>query len=526
MEEKRTYDFWPYNIAKELIANWKSDKQVITTGTSMSGDPHIGSANDVIRGDAIKLAVEKIGHMAELVWISDDMDPFRSVPADMPKELEDYLGVPASLIPDFWNDGHPNFVEHFEEKFLKQLEKVHVKPTIRRGIDMYKAGMYNDVILIAMDRKMQIIDILNKFRENKLDENWWPVDVICEECNRISTTKITDYDRKSRKVEYFCNPDEILLHRKNPVSGCGHKGKVSILDGRAKLTWRVEWAARWVFLKSTCEPFGKEHAAAGGSWDTGKEIVEKIYNYKPPRPIEYEHFLVNGEKMSKSKGNVISLDDMLRYMLPEHVRYWMFQGRLTIAKDIVLKSIAPHVFDEFDEAEDVYFGKKLEDEREANNLKKAYELSIVKIPHKETTIHISFRTIENAVRLYPEDPTKALSKDFKIDRNNLPNLKKKIEIVKNYLADFGEKQEKKEVKIDKEDKKVLKQLIETIKKEKDADELQKEVANIAKSYEKGMKEFFKLVYNILLGTDAGPRLGVFIIEKGKKEIIKRLEDAL
>ena len=115
MSNEERHDFWPFGIAKELISGWEAERHVITTGVSMSGDPHIGNANDVIRGDAIRLALEKLGAKAELVWISDDMDPFRSVPAGMPQEMEDYLGVPAALIPDFWDDKHRDFIEHFED---------------------------------------------------------------------------------------------------------------------------------------------------------------------------------------------------------------------------------------------------------------------------------------------------------------------------------------------------------------------------------------------------------------------------
>jgi lysyl-tRNA synthetase class 1 len=526
MNMEKEYEFWPYKIAKDLIKNWKVDKQVITTGTSMSGDPHIGNASDVIRGDAIRLAVEKLGHKAELIWVSDDMDPFRSVPADMPKELENYLGIPAAMIPDLWNDGHKNFVEHFEEKFLKQLEKVKVKPIVMRGIDMYKSGMYNDVIKISMEKRREIAEILNKFRETKLDENWYPIDVICEKCGKISTTKILSYDEKKLTVEYFCNPEEILLHRKNPINGCGYKGEVSIFNGNAKLTWRVEWPARWTFLKTTCEPFGKEHAASGGSWDTGKEIVEKIFNYKAPYPVVYEHFLVNGQKMSKSKGNVISVDDMLKYMLPEHLRYWMFQGRLTIAKDIVIKNIVPHIFDEFDRAEEVYFSEKIDKSRESVNLRRAYEISVVNMPDKNSVIHIPFKILLNAVKLYPNDSIiNVLSKEFPITADNVESLKRKIELVKNFARDFEEEKKLEKIELREEDKEFVKRLIDVISESNEL-ELQQKIYNLAKSYDLGIKEFFKLIYKIILGSETGPRLGKFIIDSGKENIIDKLKSVL
>ena len=122
--------------------------------------------------------------------------------------------------------------------------------------------MYNDVIKLAMEKRNEIAKILNKYRKEPLSKDWYPINIICEKCGKISTTKIISYDPKTAKAGYVCSEEEVLLHKKHEVKGCGFIGETSILDGKAKLTWRVEWPARWVFLKATCEPFGKEHAAA------------------------------------------------------------------------------------------------------------------------------------------------------------------------------------------------------------------------------------------------------------------------
>ena len=147
-------EFWAYKIARELRER-KVEKQVISSGTSMSGEPHIGSANDVIRAQAIYLALKDMGINAELNWISDNMDPLRSVPKGMPKDLEKYLGFPVSSVPDFWGC-HNSFAEHFESQFIEQLKEVFVEPVIYPGSEMYKKGMYNKVIKIAFEKRMEI----------------------------------------------------------------------------------------------------------------------------------------------------------------------------------------------------------------------------------------------------------------------------------------------------------------------------------------------------------------------------------
>ncbi len=523
--KEQEYDFWPDAVAKELVSKWKG-KQVIVTGTSMSGDPHIGNANDVIRGDAVRLAVKDLKKPVELVWISDDMDPFRSVPTDLPKELENYLGIPASSIPDFWRC-HKSFTAHFEDKFLKQLEKANVKPRALFGIDMYKKGMYNKVMKTAIEKRKEIANIINKYRTTPLPEDWYPIDVICQKCGKIATTKIISYNKKKSEVEYICDSAEILLHRKNPVAGCGNKSNASVLNGNTKLTWRVEWPARWVFLKATCEPFGKEHAAAGGSWDTAKEIV-KLLGYKPPYPIVYEHFLVNGEKMSKSKGNVITVDDMLNYMKSAHLRYWMFQGRLTIAKDINLNTMLPHLFDEFDKAERIFFGReKSDDKKRDNNYKRAYELAVVN-PRKTKLFDVPYEKLAELLMMAPAKNkiefilSKLKELKFKITENQ---IKERIAYVQNWLQKFH-KAERKEIRLDEKQANMIKKIISLLETESDPDRIQSKLFEMIKGSNIEIGDGFKLIYNIILNSDKGPRLGPYIMERGKEEIIKKLKFVL
>ncbi|MEM5836426.1 MAG: lysine--tRNA ligase [Candidatus Aenigmatarchaeota archaeon] len=529
---EKEYEFWPDQVAKELVKKWKVKKQVITTGTSMSGEPHIGSANDVVRGHAVYLALKRMKVSAELVWVSDDMDPLRSVPKDLPKELVNYLGVPVCFIPDFWSC-HKNFAEHFEEKFIQQLKTLLIEPKILKGIEMYKKGMYNNLIKLAMKKREKIVKILNNFRTTPLPEDWYPVDVICEKCGKISTTRILKYEEKKASVEYECVEEATLLKKKYEVNGCGYKGKTSILNGKAKLTWRVEWPARWVILKTTCEPFGKEHAAAGGSWDTGKEIV-KILGWKPPYPLVYEHFLVNGQKMSKSLGNVITVPDMLKYMKPEHLRYWMFQGRLTIAKDINLKQMVPSIWNEFDKAERIYFGLQSSgNERKDNNFKRAYELAVVK-PKEASSVYVPFEVMVEIVKILPEKDQVEFAvrklKEYRRLKEENGKIKeevaKRIEFAKRWYEDFGKIKEEVEVKIGEKEKAAIAELIKIVEREESGEEIQKNIFEIARKFDIKIPNFFKLLYKIILNSESGPKLGFYIIERGKEEILKKLKEAI
>ncbi len=528
-------DFWPYKVAKELVRMFDVEKQVISSGTSMSGEPHIGSANDVIRAQAIYLALKDMGVNAELNWISDNMDPLRSVPKGMPKELEKYLGFPVSSVPDFWGC-HNSFAEHFESQFIEQLKEVFVEPVIYPGSEMYKKGMYNETIKIAFEKRMEIKAILDQFRQTPLPEDWFPFKVICENCGKIATTKILNYHPEDNTVDYICSKEPVLLHKKYFVRGCGYKGRVSVFNGSGKLIWRIEWPARWSFLKVTCEPFGKEHAASGGSYDTGKEIVEKIFGWKAPYPVIYEHFLVNGEKMSKSKGNVITLPMILRYMAPEELRYWMFQGKLTIAKDIRIRNMVPHTMEEFDKAEKIFFGKiDIKDERRKNNYIKAYKLAIVKVPEK-LPIRVPFRIAVQVVQLFDVEKEFDKALEFiKISMGLEETPKEDIELIKqrlwrvnNWVRDYLEMEEKIRIKSVEEVKKLLKEeemeILRVIGEEMERGlNVIEAIAKASEEFGKNKKDIFQLCYLSIFGKKSGPKL--LTIEKiwGRKFLINRFK---
>ena len=250
---------WIEKIAEELNER-NIEKHVIASGTSISGSIHIGNSCDVFIANAIGKKLRELGDDAETIWIADDHDPLRKVPFPLPEDYEKYLGMPYSTIP--CPDGCcSNFVEHFEKPFLRVMKDYKIDIKTKSGFEMYKSGIYNDYIRIALEKTPQIKEIFNKYRREALADNWLPYNPICEECGRVNTTYAYDYDGDN--IKYRCE--------------CGHKGEMDIKSGNGKLTWRLEWAARWKIFGVTCEPFGKDHAASGGSYDVSSVISEEIF---------------------------------------------------------------------------------------------------------------------------------------------------------------------------------------------------------------------------------------------------------
>jgi len=523
--------FWADKVAREIVEKFKDRKEyIVVTGTSMSGEPHIGNASDLVRGEAVKLAIEDLGRKAKLVWIADDLDPFRSIPLGFSEEMRKYLGVPVSMIPDPFNC-HESFARHYELEFLEQLKDLEIEPKAYFGIEMYRNGMYDNSKEKALEKRKEIKEVLDKYRKEALPEDWYPIDVICENCKKIPTTKILSYDPKRKEVEYVCEKEKILIHKKNVIEGCGYKGKVSIFGANTKLTWRVEWVARWIFLNCCCEPFGKEHAARGGSWDTGKEIV-KILGGKPPVPVVYEHIQVQGEKMSKSKGNVITIPMLLEVMSAPEIKFWLNFGKISKARDISLDILPLYNSFYFDKAEKIYFGElSTGNKREDLNYRRAYELATKRKFKKPLMLSYDFAAFLSQIFEENLEKVKEILKktghyeeeDKEIDERIKLRLKCALNWVKKYANEkYRIVLEGKHVKLSEFEKKQFEELIQLLKSDKFyPQELQAKIYEIAR---KGnVKEFFKKCYLILIGREEGPRLANLIIALGKENVVERFE---
>lgn len=151
-------------------------------------------------------------------------------------------------------------------------------------------------------------------------ENWYPFQVICENCGKIATTNVTQYN--GDQVFYTCEPNAT-----DWVAGCGHSGWISPFDGNGKLPWKVEWVAKWNLLGVTMELAGKDHSQKGGSRDVANAICRKILRTDPPFHSPYEFILVNGTKMSSSKGVGSSAKEIAALLPPELLRFLMLRTR-------------------------------------------------------------------------------------------------------------------------------------------------------------------------------------------------------
>lgn len=523
---------WADLCATKLLERGK--EHVIETGTSISGIPHIGNASDVIRGDAIRKALTDIGANARLIWVADDSDPFRKTPAGM-QHLKEHLGKPVYDVPDPEGDSELNFVKRFVQPFINDLKKFGVEPKAYSGTELYREGELLEEIRIALEKRKEIVKILNQFRKIKLDEDtWFPWSPICEnpECRKISTTRAKDWDGK-HIISYTCTGVDPKPGIKDPKGaiGCGHEGKSDITKGMGKLPWRVEWAARWHHFKVTCEPFGKDHAAAGGSYDTSKLISKQIFNWDAPEPVIYGFLTINGAKISSSAGNVITLNDWNQIAEPDVLRYLLFK-RLEKQRDVDLSKI-PNMTDEYDLAEKAYF------EDGDAELKRMYEFSMVP-GHKNVPMYCGVPYTLCAVMsqitpdfLWDDDVSpfklfqeKVEAMGYKPDNYRLmwrvtkANHWVKTKYCPDYLK-FDINDGVKASTLSEDQQKFLALIPTELGKKWTPETFHKRIYEISRQIGLKPAEAFKAIYLTLIGKERGPKAAAFILSLDKEFVKER-----
>lgn len=370
--------FWADRIAQQAMEQHKEN--LVCTGITPSGQIHIGNMREVLTGDAVYRSLLDQGGKTRFVYIADSYDALRRVYPFLDQEqYTPHVGKPISDIPCPCGK-HDSYAEHFLEPFLESVRHLGLEFDVLRADRMYKEGRYRDAVLTALERRDDIARILNQQTGKEIADDWQPVNPLCTACGRMTGTTVRSFNSGSGLVVYSCD--------------CGHEGEADAATGGVKLTWRVDWPARWSILGVTVEPFGKDHASRGGSYDTGRQIAKEIFNYQAPVPIVYEWISLKGQgDMSSSKGNVVSIGDILEVVPPDVLRYMIFrtQPKKTISFDPGLPLLS--LVDELDDHEN------------KNRDQRAVELSLVSDMGE---VSVPFKHLVNIVQIAGDDDQAAL----------------------------------------------------------------------------------------------------------------------
>ncbi|HPT36975.1 MAG TPA: lysine--tRNA ligase, partial [Methanothrix sp.] len=491
---------WADVIAEKLE---KNGPHTIATGITPSGPVHIGNMREVMTAEAVYRALLDRGVKARLIYIADTYDRLRRLYPFLPESFTEHIGKPLSEIP--CPKGCCNsYAEHFLNPFLKSMERLGIRPEVYRADVLYKEGKYNEAIKTALQKKDDIARILKEVSGRDVPLGWSPFDAICSSCGRTNTTKVTGFDLEAETVDYVCK--------------CGSSGTVK-MSGGGKLVWRVDWPARWPIFNVTVEPFGKDHATAGGSYDTGKRISQEIYNYPAPFPMVYEWIHLKGVgAMHSSTGIVVTIQEMLDVVPPEVLRYLIIRNK-------------PEKHIEFDPALPLLSLVDEYDQRKGDV--RAIELSNI---NKSGPFEIPFRHMVTAVQIARGDEESLF---VALKRSGYDVISRRDEIigraknVQTWLDKYAPAYVKFQVQeslpaavknLTQQERMGLGILSERIG-EKTAAEIHDLVYAVAMELGLDSKKFFQAIYLSFLADRQGPKVGWFLASLDRDFVKSRLSEA-
>lgn len=519
------YDKTAVEIAeRERKLNRSLDMVRTEMGLGASGLPHIGSFGDAARSFAVTLALRDQGYNSELIAFSDDKDGLRKVPADLPETMKKYLGYPVTSIPDPFKC-HGSFGEHMSSLLLDTLDRCKVEYKFISAKKAYEDGLFNEEIKTILTNAARVGEIVKEEVGQERYTEALPYFPICSNCGRIYTTTAHKFVEKEGRVLYVCDGMEI---KGKWLEGCGHRGEVDYRKAEGKLSWKSEFAVRWKALDIRFEAYGKD---IEDSVKINDRICREVLQYEPPLHARYEMFLdKSGKKISKSTGNVFTPQVWLKYGSPQSLVLLMLK-RFVGTRELSVVDI-PQYMNEFDELEDVYFGKKeVGNKKELAKLTGLYKYCWWLNPPAKPSIHIPYNMLAYLAKVAPEGKTveyvaeKLRRYGYKREELQTSSLGKRVGYVINWNEDFAEIRET-TLELNVEERKAIEELLTSLQQDIDTEAIQSVIFDIARKYDIRPREFFKVLYTILLGTSAGPRLGPYIIAMGRQNVVEALTRAL
>ena len=304
-----------------ILAKVKGDRpEVVNDSKTPSGRVHVGSLRGVVIHDAVFRSLKEKSVPVLFRYGVDDYDPLDELPAGRESDFVRYLGMPLCNVPPPPGSSATDMADHYIGEFFDVFRELGVQAKTYRMRDIYRSGRFNEPIDAILRNADVVRDIYKRVSNADRPEDWLPFQVICEQCGRIGTTSVTSYD--GEVVAYTCEPDLVKW-----ATGCGEQGRVSPFDGNGKLPWKLEWAAKWKVFGVTIEGAGKDHTTRGGSRDVADQVLRQVFGQAPPLNIPYEFFLVDGTKMSSSRGVGASAREMADFLPPELLRFLMLRAR-------------------------------------------------------------------------------------------------------------------------------------------------------------------------------------------------------
>lgn len=496
-------------------------QQIINDSKTPSGRVHVGSLRGVLIHDALTKALLDKNQDAIFQYGIDDFDPVDGLPHDAEEKIQQYMGHPLFKTPAPSGSKFENMSEHYIAEFLDVFSELGVQAKIYRTSELYSNGFFNEAIEKILAQSDKIRALYWRVGKSQKSANWYPFQVICENCGKLGSTEVTGFDGK--EVQYTCHPQMVKW-----AKGCSHTGSFSPYNGNGKLPWKMEWAAKWYSFNITIEGAGKDHCTKGGSRDMANACAREILGIQPPLNVPYEFFLVDGAKMSSSKGIGSTARDMADFLPPEIIRFLMIRTlpkrtvNFSPEQDYIVK-----LFNEYDRLIEAKISGKATDEQ-----KRSLHLSQVN-PDKTVLYAPSFQLITALVQLPHIDVVKEIAKREQriLSAEQLRILQDRIDTAKYWLAHIATADQRIELQqelpaiadnLSLAQHEFLDILATKLEIDADVEQMQQLIFDVARLTPISPNAAFQAIYMILLGKEQGPKAGALLSFIEHAFIIKRI----
>ncbi|MBD3678845.1 MAG: lysine--tRNA ligase [Rhodobacteraceae bacterium] len=507
---------WPFEEARRLLKRYEKAPPekgyvLFETGYGPSGLPHIGTFGEVARTTMIRRAFEAISDIpTKLICFSDDMDGMRKVPENVPQQevLREHLQKPLTAVPDPFGT-HESFGHHNNAMLRRFLDTFGFEYEFISATEFYKSGQFDEILLRAAERYDDLMAIMLKSLREERQQTYSIFLPIHPETGRVLYVPMKNVDAVKGEITF---DDEDGREWTLPVTG-----------GNVKLQWKPDFGARWAALGVDFEMYGKDHSTNTPIYDG----ICRTLGVRPPEHFTYELFLdENGEKISKSKGNGLSIDEWLTYASTESLSYFMYQKPKTAKRlwwDVIPKAVDEYhqqlrAFPDQDAAAQInnpvwhIHGGTPPESRMVVPF--AMLLNLASVSHAEDK-----DTMWGFIRRYAPEASPETH----------PDLDAAAGFAVRYYNDFV-KPTKTFRAPDAKERAALEDLAARLRDWDgglDPEELQSMVFAVGKAHEfEPLRDWFKALYEVLLGASQGPRFGGFIALYGVQETIALIEAGL
>ncbi len=508
---------WPFQEAFALVERYKNAPPakgyvLFETGYCPSGLPHIGTFGEVARTSMVRRAFEAISDIpTRLICFSDDMDGLRKVPDNLPQQdmIRANLGKPLTSIPDPFGT-HESFGHHMNARLCAFLDHFGFQYEFKSSTATYKSGEFDKTLLVLLKNYQQVMDVMLPTLGEERRETYSPFLPVSPRSGKVLLAKVVETNVDKGTITY--------------IEEDGSREEVPVTGGHCKLQWKPDMGMRWAALGVDYEMYGKDHLTSAELYDA----ICKIAGGVPPNQFMFELFLDDkGQKISKSKGNGLTIDEWLRYAPQESLSYYMYQSPRK-AKRLYF-DVIPRAVDDYQS----FIEKFAKEETLAQCNNPAWHIHGGKPPAPEGTP--GFNLLLNLAGVANTDDPKVLWGFItrylpQVSPATHPFLDQLVTGAVNYYIDFIKPTKKFRLPTDVETAALseLAGYLEALPATATAEEIQNEVYEIGKRHyaQAELKSWFAGMYETMLGQPQGPRMGSFIKLFGTAETVSLIRRVL